>query len=765
MAKTSLTHSPPTTPEPTATREGSVARTRSLPPATDLTDGNEAGPAIEPAAIGGLEELWALTLGDPSVCIAVLDGPVDLSHPCFAGAELTQLPSFVPSTSDGGPASQHGTHVASVIFGQHHWAIKGIAPRCRGLLIPIFRDSDEHSFAPCSQVDLARAISQAVEAGANIINISGGQFAPSGAAHPILADVVRSCVERGVLVVAAAGNQGCQCLHIPGAIPFALPVGAMNDAGEPLEFSNWGYRSQGILAPGQGIRGASTNGDVAIRTGTSFATAIVSGVAGLLMSLLRQQGADASGHVVRSAILATALDCEHQAVDDCDRLLAGRINLSAAVEYLTKGERNMTQLDLVQPSTAHSRAPDRVGNGAGVAESGVLPAECETRLPPPPAPPGAQNAAAPINSTPSTDEPASRLGGAQPAEARGVLASSAPANPRDDSVAASSQEPCRQEPWAGVAPSACGCGGSRTPPQKAYALGRLSFDYGSLARRAFFLKEFQDSHLNNIDDPEQLTQYLIRRNIDEQGHPLKIDPYTILNGNKFVNRAKVTSLIWTLTIDETPVYAIEPSGAFAFEIHDLLVEFLRDQTNVEAGFRALVEKGALNTSAPDLRVSIPGVLNGRVRLFTGEVVPIVTPEIRGMYSWTTLALTDATGAAAKASPEAQKDLAEFLHGVYDDTRNLGLTSQERALNFAATNALTLQMIFRDIRKEFKGYEFDTFEVERSPVCRPESDCWDVLLIFYDPSELRRARRAVRFTVDVSDVVPNVVGRRRDFSMR
>ena len=46
----------------------------------------------------------------------------------------------------------------------------GIAPGCRGLLLPIFQDGKGDGLAPCSQIDLARAITQAVEAGANIIN-------------------------------------------------------------------------------------------------------------------------------------------------------------------------------------------------------------------------------------------------------------------------------------------------------------------------------------------------------------------------------------------------------------------------------------------------------------------------------------------------------------------------------------------------------------------------------------------------------------------
>ena len=55
-------------------------------------------------------------------------------------------------------------------------------------------------------------------------------------------------------------------------------------------------------------------------------------------------------------------------------------------------------------------------------------------------------------------------------------------------------------------------------------------------------------------------------------------------------------------------------------------------------------------------------------------------------------------------------------------------------------------------------ELDTIEVERSPICRPESDCWEVKLTFFNPSKVfEQARKVYRFTADVSDVVPVMVG--------
>ena len=215
--------------------------------------------------LSGIRELWDETLGDPAVCVAVLDGPVDVSHPSLRAANLTRVETLVPGTADLGLASRHGTHIASVIFGRHDGPVPGLAPLCRGVLLPIFESVGEQSIQLCSQLDLARAITQAVQHGAHVINISGGQFSPSGTAHPLLADVVRDCGRRGILIVAAAGNDGCACLHVPAALESVLAVGAMDTQGTPESSSNWGglYEIQGILAPGVDILGAQPGGGTA----------------------------------------------------------------------------------------------------------------------------------------------------------------------------------------------------------------------------------------------------------------------------------------------------------------------------------------------------------------------------------------------------------------------------------------------------------------------------------------------------------------------
>jgi hypothetical protein len=77
-------------------------------------------------AIAGLPNLWAETLGEPQICVAILDGWVDRSHPSLAESKLTQLEPLVLSVSPQASVSQHGTQVTSIILGQHRSSLRGV---------------------------------------------------------------------------------------------------------------------------------------------------------------------------------------------------------------------------------------------------------------------------------------------------------------------------------------------------------------------------------------------------------------------------------------------------------------------------------------------------------------------------------------------------------------------------------------------------------------------------------------------------------------
>ena len=153
--------------------------------------------------------------------------------------------------------------------------------------------------------------------------------------------------------------------------------------------------------------------------------------------------------------------------------------------------------------------------------------------------------------------------------------------------------------------------------------------------------------------------------------------------------------------------------------------------------------------------------DGRQRRYVPEVG---VENLRGIYGWpvSTLIAAVTEGVGPEADPEALREaLRGFLDRVYYDLRNLGVTSTDRALNFAATNAIQAATAFKDAL--LRKYVLDTITVERSPFCRIDSDCWDVVLKFFDPENVLRSKLNFRFTVDVSDPMPVTLGPVRSWS--
>lgn len=647
-----------------------------------------------------IQQLWAETQGDSKICIAVLDGVVDQNHPCFTGASLTRLPTLVAGeASTDGTMSAHGTHVASIIFGQPGSPVRGIAPKCRGLIVPVFADEQ----LKLSQLDLSRAIEQAINAGAHIINISGGQLTDLGEAEGWLEKAVQQCKENNVLIVAAAGNDGCECLHVPASLPTVLAVGAMDKQGKPINFSNWGeaYQNQGILAPGENILGAKPGDGTIKLSGTSFATPIVSGVVALLLSLQVQRGEKPDPQKVKTALLETALPCSPTDADDTRRCLVGKLNILGALQHLI-GESVSEELETLAASGCGCDATETsdIAPNSEIPEE-VLITELEEVV-------TATSASIPTFNSPLFSNSSTSRERTMP-------------NPSFNSITASQ------------APN------ELSQSNLVYALGTLGYDFGSEARRDSFKQLMPGVTIDNTIVPA--SPYDARQMVDYLR----------------ANLSEAKALIWTLNLELTPIYAIEPVGAFARDAYAVMQDLLAGQIAGEQS-ADYVE-----------RVSIPGVLSGRsVKLFSGQVVPVIEVySTRGLYGWKINTLVDAAVQTVRAqAPQAEADpirrtLRSFLNRIYYDLRNLGTTSQDRALNFSATNAFQAASTFA--RSVADGMELDSITVEKSPFCRMDSDCWDVKLKFFDPENSRRAKRVYRFTIDVSDIVPVTLGEVRTWS--
>jgi hypothetical protein len=304
-------------------------------------------------AIPGMSALRQRTLGDGRICIAILDGPVALDHPCFEGADLTALDGPWSGRPVGEGAAEHACHIASVILGQPGTSVEGVAPRCRGLNIPVLWNVDTAT----DPISLANAIAAAFREGADIIHIASCIPSMSGRPDDMLARAIQTCLDNNVLVVAPAGNDRGECFCFPAAIPGVLAVGASNNDGDMARFSNWGgvYQEQGIVAPGFDILGAAPDGGTVLQKGTSCAAPIVTGVAALLMSVQLQQGWPLDAAQVRQALLTTATPSDAAEPQERERALAGFLNIGGAVRELFA--LNAGKGRAVEPSMAG--APDK----------------------------------------------------------------------------------------------------------------------------------------------------------------------------------------------------------------------------------------------------------------------------------------------------------------------------------------------------------------------------------------------------------------------
>jgi len=252
----------------------------------------------------------------------------------------------------------------------------------------------------------------------------------------------------------------------------------------------------------------------------------------------------------------------------------------------------------------------------------------------------------------------------------------------------------------------------------------------------------------------------VERRATPDGPTIRIEPnpYDVFQLVDYLESrpSECTKLIWTANLDLTPIYAIEAEVAYPEDVYSTL--------------RSALRNGALPVDNEDYvaRASIPGILTNRtVQLFSGQRVPVVKAQARGMYVWNeTKLINDLIEQLRAVIPDMDENYVRqltriFLDKVYFECRNLGQSPPDRALNFAATNAyqfasgiaqglLSGQLVPGAERELFT---LDSIDVSKSPYCRMDSDCWDVRIKFFDPVNDRRAKSVYQFTIDVSAELP------------
>ncbi|MCH0542596.1 type VII secretion-associated serine protease mycosin [Streptomyces sp. MUM 203J] len=239
-----------------------------------------------------LDELWEDTKGE-GVRVAVIDTGVDTANPqlrtavdASAGLDLLKPEKGASGESRRGKTNGtvdevgHGTKVAGIIAARPRpgTGFVGLAPEAT--IIPI-RQNDERNSGTANT--MAAAIRHAIAKDAHVINISQDTTQPLRP-DSSLAQAVREALDRQIVVVASAGNDGLDGKlknTYPAAFPGVLAVGASDRNNERAAFSQAG-EFLGVAAPGVDVVSTVPGGGQCVDNGTSFSAPYVAGVAALL---------------------------------------------------------------------------------------------------------------------------------------------------------------------------------------------------------------------------------------------------------------------------------------------------------------------------------------------------------------------------------------------------------------------------------------------------------------------------------------------------
>ncbi len=245
---------------------------------------------MDPLELVKLTALMERTRGMPDIKIGLVDGPVVTQHADLASEHFREIPGHngAACTQANSTACQHGTFIAGILSAKRDSVAPAICPGCTLLIRPIFAETTsgrEHMPSATPQ-ELAAAILECINEGVRVINLSLALAQPSTKGEHALDEALNQALRRGVLIIAAAGNQGTLGSSAITRHPWVIPVVACDLRGRPINESNLGgsIGMRGLSAPGDGITSLGSKGQSLTLGGTSVAVPFVTGAIALLWS-------------------------------------------------------------------------------------------------------------------------------------------------------------------------------------------------------------------------------------------------------------------------------------------------------------------------------------------------------------------------------------------------------------------------------------------------------------------------------------------------
>lgn len=236
---------------------------------------------------------WDISSGSPGIKVAVIDTGFALNHQDLS-AKLDIANAYDFANNDASPMAgtnnpngqyvSHGTLTAGLVGAATNNGL-GVASLGWNITILPVQALDDDGFGDTASI--ISAINWSVSKGAKVISLSLGSPDQDG----LLAQAIQSAVDNGGVVVAASGNDGCDCVIYPANYPSVISVGSSNSNDTRSSFSSYGDNLD-VLAPGEGTIRTTymtasnmTSLYTTSASGTSISTPIVSALSGLIKSI------------------------------------------------------------------------------------------------------------------------------------------------------------------------------------------------------------------------------------------------------------------------------------------------------------------------------------------------------------------------------------------------------------------------------------------------------------------------------------------------